>query len=109
MTSSIQLKVQEQIRTQKKIDRAREAEEFAKAEAERIARKKANDERISRKMAIIAAGGIVPNPQPPVVEVEEKPVEKKEAKKVAKKVAKKPVEQKVAKKKVAKKKAAKKK
>ena len=101
MTSSIQLKIQEQIRAQKKIDRAREAEEFDKAEAEVKARKKANDERIARKMAIIAAGGIVPNPKPPVVEVEEKPVEKVVEKKVAKKKA--------AKKKAAKKKAAKKK
>ena len=111
MVSSIRMKQIEQLVAQKKIDRAREAEEFIKAEAKAIAEKKASDERIAKKMAIIEAGGVVPNPEPKVVEVEqpaeEKPVEKKVAKEkvTKKKVAKK----KVAKKKVTKKKVAKKK
>jgi|TARA_R100001530_G_scaffold79794_1_gene55672 hypothetical protein len=97
MVSSIRMKQIEQLVAKKKIDRAREVEEFIKAEAEKIAKKKASDERIAKKMAIIEAGGVVPNPEPPVVEVEAKPAEEK------------PVEKKVAKKKVTKKKAAKKK
>jgi len=101
MVSSIRLQQIEELKAQKKIDRAREQEEYAKAEAKAVAEKKASDERIAKKMAIIEAGGVVPNPEPKAVKaekpVEEKPVEKKVAKK---KVAKK----KVAKKKVAKKK-----
>lgn len=111
MVSSIRMKQIEQLVAQKNIDRAREAEEFIKAEAKAIAEKKASDERIAKKMAIIEAGGVVPNPEPKVVEVEqpaeEKPAEEKPAEK---KVAKKKVtKKKVAKKKVSKKKVAKKK
>ena len=100
MVSSIRLKEIEQLKSQKKIDRAKEAEEFAQAEAERIAEKEASDKRIAKKMAIIASGGVVPNPKPVVIKKEPVAVEEPKKKVTKKKVTKK----KVTKKKVAKKK-----
>jgi len=101
MASSIQLKMQRQLKEQKIIDRKKEQEEWAKAEAETLASKEVSDRRIARKMKIIESGGVVPNPaqkkqappkQEPVVEkVKVEPPKKEEAKKkvTKKKVAKK--------------------
>jgi adenylate kinase len=97
MASSIQLEQQRLLKEQKKLDRAREREEMEAAELAAVEKKRASDERIAKKMAIIEAGGVVPNPKPKKAE---KPVEEQAKEKVAKK--------KVAKKKVAKKKVAKK-
>ena len=102
MASSIQLEMQRQLKEQKIIDRKKEQEEWAKAEAEALASKEVSDRRIARKMKIIESGGVVPNPTlkkqaPP----EQEPV--------VEKVKVVPPKKKVAKKKVAKKKVAKKK
>ena len=89
MASSIQLKMQRQLKEQKIIDRKKEQEEWAKAEAETLASKEVSDRRIARKMKIIESGGVVPNPaqkkqappkQEPVVEkVKVEPPKKEEA------------------------------
>ena len=107
MVSSIRQQEIDELKAQKKTDRENEIEAFAQAEATVLASKKASDERIAKKLAIIEAGGIVPNPKPVVIE---KPVVKEPV--VKEPVVKEPVAQpkkKVAKKKVAKKKVANKK
>tara|TARA_R110000824_G_scaffold339577_1_gene526094 strand:- start:2318 stop:2632 length:315 start_codon:yes stop_codon:yes gene_type:complete len=104
MVSSIRQTEIDELKAQKKIDRAKEVADYAEAEAQLAARKKASDDRIAKKMAIIEAGGVVPNPKPVV-----QPVKKQEV--IEEKVEEKVEEpkKKVAKKKVTKKKAAKKK
>ena len=102
MVSSVRQQEIDELQAQKKNDRANEIEAFAQAEATVLASKKASDERIAKKLAIIEAGGIVPNPKPVVIEkpVVKEPVVKEPVAQPKKKVAKK----KVAKKKVANKK-----
>tara|TARA_R110002124_G_scaffold83880_2_gene219119 strand:- start:1244 stop:1570 length:327 start_codon:yes stop_codon:yes gene_type:complete len=108
MVSSIRQTEIDELKAQKKIDRAKEVADYAEAEAQLAARKKASDDRIAKKMAIIEAGGVVPNPEPVVQPVKKQEViEEKVEKKVEEKVEE--PKKKVAKKKVTKKKAAKKK
>jgi cell division septation protein DedD len=86
-TSYIKDKVEE-LRAQKKLDRAKEeAERLAKEEA-LAERKRLSDERIAKKQAIIDAGGVVPNPTPVVEEKPKKVVKetKKEVKETKKEV-----------------------
>jgi MinD-like ATPase involved in chromosome partitioning or flagellar assembly len=88
MTTSYKLKALQELKANKKLEREKEAIEFkAKEEAEAKAHAE-NLKRIAKKMAIIEAGGVVPNPKPVV---EEKPVKKATAtvKKVVKKTVKK--------------------
>jgi hypothetical protein len=102
MASSIQLKMQRQLKEQKIIDRKKEQEEWAKAEAETLASKEVSDRRIARKMKIIESGGVVPNPA-------QKKQAPAKAEPVVEKVKVEPPKKEVAKKKVTKKKVAKKK
>lgn len=88
MTTSYRLKALQELKAKKKLEREKEAIEFkAKEEAEAKAHAE-NLKRIAKKMAIIEAGGVVPNPKPVV---EEKPVKKATTtiKKVVKKTVKK--------------------
>ena len=74
MTTSYKLKALQELKANKKLEREKEAIEFkAKEEAEAKAHAE-NLKRIAKKMVIIEAGGVVPNPKPVVVE--EKPVKK---------------------------------
>ena len=108
MVSSIRQTEIDELKAQKKIDRAKEVADYAEAEAQLAARKKASDDRIAKKMAIIEAGGVVPNPKPVVQPVKKQEViEEKIEEKVEEKVEE--PKKKVAKKKVAKKKVTKKK
>ena len=73
MTTSYKLKALQELKANKKLEREKEAIEFkAKEEAEAKAHAE-NLKRIAKKMAIIEAGGVVPNPK---LVVEEKPVKK---------------------------------
>ena len=93
MTTSYRLKALQELKANKKLEREKEAIEFkAKEEAEAKAHAE-NLKRIAKKMAIIEAGGVVPNPKPVV---EEKPVKKATTtiKKVVKKTVKKTVKKK---------------
>tara|TARA_R110001592_G_scaffold151065_3_gene377258 strand:+ start:1735 stop:2052 length:318 start_codon:yes stop_codon:yes gene_type:complete len=104
MVSSIRQQEIDELKAQKKTDRENEIEAFAQAEATVLASKKASDERIAKKLAIIEAGGIVPNPKPVVIDepvvIEEPVVNLQNVATPKKKVSKK----KVSKKKVSKKK-----
>ena len=76
MTTSYKLKALQELKANKKLEREKEAIEFkAKEEAEAKAHAE-NLKRIAKKMAIIEAGGVVPNPKPVVEEKPEKPVKK---------------------------------
>jgi len=79
-TSYIKDKVEE-LRAQKKIDRANEEAERLAQEQVLAERKRLSDERIAKKQAIIDAGGVVPNPTP-VVEAKSKKVVKETKKEV---------------------------
>jgi len=77
MTTSYRLKALQELKANKKLEREKEAIEFkekeeaeAKAHAENLKR---IAKRIAKKMAIIEAGGVVPDPKPVA---EEKPVKK---------------------------------
>jgi len=73
MTTSYKLKALQELKANKKLEREKEAIEFkAKEDAEATAHAE-NLKRIAKKMAIIEAGGVVPNPKPVVEEKPEKP------------------------------------
>ena len=73
MTTSYRLKALQELKANKKLEREKEAIEFkAKEEAEAKAHAE-NLKRIAKKMAIIEAGGVVPNPKPVTEEKTEKP------------------------------------
>ena len=109
MVSSIRQTEIDELKAQKKIDRAKEVADYAEAEAQLAARKKASDDRIAKKMAIIEAGGVVPNPKPVVQPVKKQEVIEEKVKEKVEEPKKKVAKKKVTKKKVTKKKAAKKK
>jgi hypothetical protein len=91
MTTSYKLKAFQELRKQKRVEREKEIKELAEKEAAEAKAHAENLKRIAKKMAIIEAGGVVPNPKPVAEEKTEQPVKEvtttteKTVKKTAKK------------------------